>query len=328
MICLGLVATHLQMTLTPMLREDRSSLERHLDGTAERPFCYRVLTPFAGLAVGALIPHALGDRICAPTRGWRACDFMPKRADLRAPYLGIALIELLSVIAYAVVLGRGYRRLFDASEAAEWAVAAGSLLVLSVVIHFVPCGHFYDFPVLALSAGMLGALLFQRLPAYLLLFAVACWTKETAILFTFAYCAIYIGRLPRSRFWLYLTAQLAIYASAQIALRLWYRNNPGSAVEVWYAEQLPWLARKAVLKIVFLGGLVFAISFNWSRKPLELRRALFMIAPHLVLFVYGARPGEARALYDTFPVLMLFLFRNSVEISNLLLPKAGPLAEG
>jgi hypothetical protein len=324
-IGLALWVSHLQMTFTPLMRDERSSLVHALDGTSARPFCYRVLVPWAAVAVGAVIPPVVGDRLCREPTRWLGCDFIPERAHGPGPYLGLALLQFLSILTFALVLGRTYRRVFAASRGKGRVISAVALLFIAVVIRFGYCGHLYDFPVLALFAGMLWALLFSRLTVFLLLFGVACWTKETAILMTFAYCAIFFDRLPRRRFLGYLALQVLAYAVAQIVLRWWFRDHAGSPIEAWYAEQLPWFGRKTGLKVALLGLGLLWMSIAWSLKPVAVRRALFMVLPHLALFAYGGRPGEARALYESFPVLMLVLFSSSVQVWSLVSLRAARL---
>jgi len=76
------------------------------------------------------------------------------------------------------------------------------MLAVAANIRFGGYGHVYDFTVLALAAAMLYALLCERLLAFLALFAVSAWTKETTILMTFALLrdcfstAFLVGALP------------------------------------------------------------------------------------------------------------------------------------
>jgi hypothetical protein len=302
--------TEAQMTFTPLLREDRTNLERTIAGTADRPFCYRVLVPWVTAAVARLVPQELGEKVCAQPARWMVCRFMPPDPATRAPYFALAGLLFASILAYAVLIGSMYRRLFAGSELSRWLAAAGSLIVVLATVYAGCCGHIYDFTMLALFAGMVWTLLFERLRLFLVLFCISCWTKETTILVTFAYFAIYWDRLPRQRFLLHLAVQFVAFVAAYATVKWLYAHNPGGALEHWYGQEVTWLARKFVLKVSLLVSAAVAIGFKWRQKPLALRRALLMLAPHLALFIYAARPGELRNLYESFPIITLLVFRN------------------
>jgi len=148
--------------------------------------------------------------------------------------------------------------------------------------------------------------------AFLALFAVSAWTKETTILMTFAYCAMFFDRIPRRRFAAYLVAQVGLYAVAFVALRWLFRNNDGGSVEAWYREQLAWFLRKPLQRLVLLSAGAGAVAFAWSSKP----KASSSLDGHAVFPTWpcsstaASRPRYA-ALYESFPILFLLGFQNA-----------------
>jgi hypothetical protein len=319
-LALAAWATHLQLTRTQLLVEPRVRIERYLEGSAARPFCFRVLVPWSVGALAHAIPGSVPDAICGGASHPRECEIIPEGSEQQRPYVALGLILFASIASYAVIMGRTFRRVFQSSEGASWLAAAGSLLTIAFVVFFGGQGHIYDFTQLAFFAGMLSTLLTEQLAVFLLLFVLSCWTKETAIFMTFAYCAIYYDRLPRKRFVSYLLLQIVAFVGVYGAVRFLYRHNPGGPMEIWYRQQMAWFLRKPLQRMVLVAAGSSAILFAWAEKPLSLRRALWMLPPHLAMFLVAAQPAEIRNLYESLPVVMLFMLRNAEVVARRLLP--------
>jgi hypothetical protein len=291
-----------------MLHEDRVSLDRYIDGTAHRPFCYRVLVPMLLRVMSPVISKLPGiDHVIA------ICgDFSTIPAKHPASIAGLAVILIFSLVAYSFLCGHIYHKFFSESPYASSIGSVGALvfLVPFVLMRF---GHVYDFSVLMFHAAMLLCIAQKRLPLYLAFFTVSCLNKETAILMTVAYAACLYDCIPRRRFVVYLLLQLAIFLLTYGLVHRYFRNNAGGSMEFWLYKQVPVFLLHWKRETTVTLAIVFLVAYRWSEKPPIFRRAMVMLLPHLALYLCGANPGEVRNLYESMPLLALFSIR-TIEI--------------
>jgi hypothetical protein len=308
---LVLLLTYAQMTRTYMLHESRVSLERYLDGTAHRPFIYRQLVPRAILMLRTIVPDAVARPIA--TSGMFK-HLMVKAREGVDPviYLHLTAILMAFLAGYAIVGQRLWMRLFPGSRYPEL-VPIGLLTLLTPFIA-ENTGHIYDFSVLFFMASLLYMIATRRHALYLLVFAIAMLNKETTILASVAYAACFAGRLPAKIFLAMMSAQALAFLLIYSGLGMYYADNPGSGMENWLREQFNWLfSSEFSAFLAYLGGILL-VAYRWPAKPSMIRRSAWMFAPHLLLFVRGAYPGEFRNLYESVPLLSLFILRNIQEL--------------
>jgi hypothetical protein len=301
-----------QLVHTNMLTQEAVSLDDYIDGTVSRPFAYRVLLPKAMRAINALTPASAaveldqwGSRI-----GWSGPQHKYPR-DI----VWLAVLQFASLIGYAIVGAMLFTALRGGETSrGDWLIAPLLLLVL-VPIVYKGLGHLYDFTGLFLTAWLMWAMARGRHILYLVLFAIGCLNKETTLLMSFAYAAVFFGRMPFHRYVAMLAAQFAVFVAIYVPIRVAYGDNPGTGLQVHWKEQWPYYASHLhngyVLAAFLIAVLVllFLITFRWNEKPDLLRRASIMIVPHMALFFYGAAPGEVRNLYEILPLIsMLMLF--------------------
>ena len=307
--------TYRVMSESWMLVEEPVRVEKYLEGTAEKPFATRVLVPGATKLVVLLIPES-----SRPMLGRLVSPFVPdlvEREDVYdpAPYAVIGLIMVLSIVAYSIVTERSYNHFFGNSRTHWWVPLATLLLLIPFVLR--PVGHIYDFTSLLLQAAMLYALFVGRIRSYFLLFIIACFTKETAILTSAAFAGVYFDRMPRRRWVLLLVAQLAMFCLIYGVLAYHFRHNGGEAVYVWISDHLSFYfgSTRRFLKyaVFYIAGLIL-VGFRWSQKPLTLRRAAWMWIPHAGLILLASFPGEIRNFYESAPLMTLFALRNSESL--------------
>ena len=308
---LALGVTWWQMERTQMLRGARFSIDRYIAGTADRPFCYRVLAP---TLLRILTPELAKASNADPTRALNACGLSVAAAS-KSPEACIALafILLASVSIYAAISGKIYRDFFSDSPHAACIGSVGALLFLVPILR-QGNGHIYDFSVLMFHAAMLFCIAQRRLRWYIVLFAVSCLNKETTILMIFAYAACLYDCIPRRRFIMYLVLQAAIFGLVYGAIHWYFQGNTGATMETHLSQQM-----SKYLGIRAMGGIIAAgilVAYRWSEKPLVFRRAMFMLVPHLALWFWGAAPGETRNLYESAPLLALFSIR-TVELATV-----------
>lgn len=329
MLVLGLAVqlTEKQMRDTQMLVEDRVSLERYLTGTAEKPFAFRVLVPFLVRSIDRLVPEAAQREIGNQTFFSQTLpDILPPGAS-RFQYKSLALVLVLSLLAYAAIGWITCRRLFTPSV---WFSQAVPVLYVATLIPFLTggLGHIYDFAVLAFTAALLLCLLTGRHAAYLVLFAVSCLNKETTLLMTLAYAACYWDRLPRRFLGGMLLAQFAIFAAIQGTIRWVYAANDGEGIDLWWRFQLNWLTSRSFSECAAFLVILFLLAYRFDEKPEPVRRACILLVPQLVLFFVASWSGELRNLYEVVPLLMLLGCRNLELLAPYCFASASPPRSG
>jgi hypothetical protein len=308
---LPLLLTQTIMKHTRMLVEERVMLDRYLDETAHRPFIFRVLVPRSVRVLKAAIPDALvkpiADRVMNP--------FLPRSLEEpvdKVAHFYLAAILSLSVFGYALVGSTLYLKLFPAVRYPE--VLAVGFLLLLIPFTAGTVAHVYDFTVLLLMAALLYAIAAQQHVLYLLLFTVSCFNKETTLFASVAYTCYFVDRMAWTTFIPMVLAQGLVFVLIYLGLHRYYAGNGGANLESWLAEQLTFLGRRSFADYLsWLGG-VLLVAFRWPEKPLMMRRSMWMVVPNVCLVVTSAYPGEVRNLYESLPLLSLFVLHNTREL--------------
>src|SRR3989304_6187397 len=186
--------------------------DKFVSGFYTRPFVYRVL------------PNATLDLLIG----------------LTTPEIAIAVQSAVSMIGFALAMG-----LLVSRWSKSWhAFAVAALSPVAVLVLYALSPHPYDLPILFVFTLGLGLLAHERMWAYLMVFLVACLTKETAIFLTVIYAANMAGSSlkEQSRYrtviagdaawWLF--AQLGIYGLTRVALWIAFRDWRGGRVWVCF----------------------------------------------------------------------------------------------
>ena len=237
-----------------------------LAGTSERPFAYRVLTPI-----------------------------LVRAAEV---FYGSPIPAFLFVLAGAcVLLSVALWELADHRPLA-WCIAL--LGVMAITWNY---RHLFDPLTWVLWALTLVCMRRQQWAAMGLAFALACLSKETAILLVPIFVANYFDKLPRKQ-WLALSAGMTmIWAAIHLEVMWMFRANSGGDLELHAAEQVAYYPIYAVILLVGLALLVW----SWKRQPEFLRRSLVVFPVFLVFFLAFCSPLEWRDFGELEPVLAILL---------------------
>ncbi len=186
-------------------------------------------------------------------------------------------------------------------------------------------GHIYDYPGLLLMTSLLYAIASERQRLYLALFALIVLQQRDGL------CQRGLrGLLCRP----HAVAELA-RSGGHRAVRgnfvgiyggLAFAANGRSGVEFWLPQQIDWLLHLDLRFYVRLCGLVVFLTYAWREKPVFMRRAVWVLVPHLSLYACGAYPGEWRNFFESLPLISLFFCRNAALLVDLLSGLAGQLA--
>ncbi len=295
---------------------------------AERPFVQRTLLPTTVNLLARLVPKA------AKQEAVRFVHRNPAMQRIftvdRNPYAASGSLKLEkdypveTVIALALIFAcllgfvRAILLLYDECYTGSFAFRAAvpSIAAAGVVPWLSYTSHFYDFVSLLLFASSLLLLRQEKWRAYLIVFALACLNKETAILNSFVF-VVYLSaqrRLNTSFVRRYLALQIALYVVIQSAIVYAFRRNGGGPTEFHFFDlNLPilreWVRYHYNLEQLVTAILILtAIFYRWEVKPLVLRCGLVIAIPLFCLGVFLGVMNEWRAFTDLYtPMLLLVL---------------------
>jgi hypothetical protein len=299
-----------QLRHTNMLTQERVALDSYIDGSVARPFAYRALLPQIMRAINTITPAWAAPKL--DQLGRRIAYSNPQDKYPR-DIIWLAALQFASLVGYALVGASLFNTLLSRERPWSRELVAAALLVLLLPIVFKGLGHIYDFTVLFFMACLLWAMARERRGLYLLLFAASCLNKETTILMSVAFAAVFFRRMAPTPYAMMLATQGAIFLAIYAALRITYKGNPGSGMEMHLHEQFAYYSshlRNGYILALFCVAvilLLLLLTFRWHQKPQFLRRAAVMIAPQLALVFYGAAPGEVRNLYEIVPLISMLM---------------------
>ncbi len=332
-IALYLLVSAGMTLLTSALRFDRdarSSLAAMLDGTAHRPFVMRRLVPdtlamltcwtptaWQKSAVKAIeaLPPPLPELLRGRSES-RGTETVPVRVSLAHAHL--LLIISVWVCYFGVLwcwqwLLRTYLGLSD--RLSVWLPPLGLGLVYPL-LNWRHGVHLYDPATLLLYSLALWALLRQKWSLYGLIFILATWHKETALLLIFWWLIATVFAPPptgsprlrgepncgspclqgepkgggspstgdMSKRVMSALAMGLFYLGVRLGLGWHYRQNEGSLLEFWFLkENLPLLMSlftefgwRQARFLLILTVAVGLPAWGWRTKPLLLRRMLLV----------------------------------------------------
>ncbi len=298
------------------------AFERMLDGTAHRPFAYRVLVPWVVNRIDEALPARVSLRYQAAARTvvdryGRTGDITYWTPELERKYAITFLLMCITAFAAICALRSMTALAFPDEPALRDAAPLffGILLPLS----FMNGGFMYDFPELFLMfAAFACAFAGQRLPLLMLL-ALAAFNKETAVLLVPMLSAVLYFRVPRAS-WMAMTAAMAaLTGSIVLTLRLLRADLPGLGIYDHRAENLAfWLEPSS-----WLTGMEVYVPL----LPLPRGLNLLLIVPLIVLLLHGwrQRTPALRMLLTVsaainLPLFFLFAWRDETRNLSLLYP--------
>ena len=293
-------ATYQQLSNTKILEEKRDDLAAEVNGTADRPYVFRVLTPFLVRAVESIapdksLPGGVGILVrqrCSPTL---PCDTLAAYS-LVAP----ALFFLFLISVYAAA-----RRILLSDV---WALAA-VLLAFSVANALLlrHLSHIYDFGTLFFAALLLLTASYRNSTLFFVAVMLASANKESLILYAFSFAAITWAERGR-RVLLPFALQTAGFLVVYTLIKHRFAGNPGTPVQIHLSDWVDYLGvtmtLSAILQTLFALWLVFA---DFAFAPPVLRYASVILIPWLALLFIGGGPGELRVLFELLPLLVLLV---------------------
>jgi hypothetical protein len=316
-------------------REDneRDGLIHLMEGTADRPFVYRRLSPDIVAATTDLVFPRLSAKELAylvndsPLRRYRSSWVIEENwSQKKALAFHVAYLLVWSTLCGALLSMAGLLRTLRGTSWLE-AILTASLGMCLLPLMFVNGGYLYDAPELFLWISLL--LVAVRGPLLLLVpvFLAMLVNKESALVAVPALVPFLIARTGRGNA-LRWSAVLSVLGVAWVLyVRRRFAGCPGAPME-WHlgANMAFWSNPAAYLRLGTpyspilpspRGGnlilLVFAFipfRFGWKRTTSEIRWATLLMALAIVpLFLVAGSTDEVRGL----SLLLPFLFVVGVE---------------
>jgi len=304
---------------TNMADYTKARFESMIYGTAYKPYVFRTLLPSTVRAIMGLIPDGvqvdLAQGVLA--RFPVVAQFMDVHfwnREYVLEYIVAILLIFLCMVGFVWTIRALFRTLYEAPWWVEDLVPFFALLVLPV--YFIWGTHFlYDFPTLFLFSLALLFLRRQQWPVFYVIYILALFNKETAVLLVAITALYYFRRLPLREYILHLAAQSALFLLVKGFLTFIYRENIGRQYEIHFLLNLrdalvPYEAPALAATLLF-----FILIFrHFSQKPLYLRRALLIYIPLFFSYMLMGRYGEIRVFYEGFAVIFLLGFHTFADL--------------
>jgi hypothetical protein len=282
-----------------------------LEGNTPRPFGTRVLVPWVVLGASRVVPEATRQRIEAGTLR------LPIRAlPARVEYQVLGVLVILCFAGYTVVMRKLVRSVFEAGGLQVNLITGCSLLLMPVMFRYH--NYFYDPATLVLSTLLWYLMYRERWTMFLPVFILACFNKETALLFLVS-AALWWNHRAGVRPGL---PHLAILLSAGLLVRIGIAvlssHLPGSLLEFHLFDHnlsrlFMFFEPIDLVSTLFIGFLVFSY---WKEKPALLTIGTIHLAILVAAAVFSAYVDEYRQYFDCYPILVLTMAYSLMKLGG------------
>lgn len=253
-------------------------IEPLINGTAVRPFVYRVLPSFIIKIISSVFGFS--------------------------SYLGAIIVMYLSLMGFSYAIWALAKFFLPTSNARSVTLLAPIGLLPFMIYQ----RHIYDFPTLLFFTLALYFLARNKLWIYILVFTITTLTKETSLFLLFFFLLQFrnIG-IKKIVFW--STIQILIYSTLRFGIIYLFRNNPGALMEFHLTDHLymyrlyPELGMILFLLLLTTAGTAILQTRD---KTNFLRNSLIAIGgPTLVLYFLFGMPFEMRIFLEVYPSTFL-----------------------
>ena len=307
----------------------RTSFNATLNGTAWKPFVYRLLIPKLTQAITFATPETLQAGINASLyslKEWHSLDgfraafpwfgnLFPDQGSIYPRTIAIFMIYGC-LLGYIIMLQKLSLALFPLIPAiARFAPIFGLLAISSFSL---PMQYLYDIPVLFLSCACYYAMVSRKPKTYLVFFTLACLNKETSLFILILFLFWNRTRLDRKTYLFYSLAQCVIYAVIKISITTVYAANPGAILEQHFAQTFndDWLTPASHTRILYLCIWFFLLTYQWAVKPDFLKYTFFLMPVIAIAYLLFGKPGEYRVLMDILPLLTLLVTHTLISTAG------------
>lgn len=300
----------------------RSNIFNMVNGTAYRPYVYRMLVPYIANRILISIPQTTSTMIVQITRNNSVLKsfFADRRWYIIYATEYYVVLTLMYASLWGFVLSFRYllRGLFKTSE--RFINIASMLAILGLPSLYWFNTYLYDFMTLFLFTLGLATMLRRKWGLYLFIFTLACINKETTILLTFIYTIHFFKhqKVKFSTYILLLLIQITIYGGIKMSIDMIFIHNTGGIVEFWLKRNVLLLLRPYPISVYLQWAVLgFLVIYKWSEKPLFLKHGLLILIPLFVTMVLWGWIFELRVFYEAYPIVILLMAHSMARIFNV-----------
>ncbi|MCE5231379.1 hypothetical protein LLG95_17525 [bacterium] len=275
----------------------------------ERPVVTRVLIPWTIRGISFMVPAEKSAQIdeLARTQPFVAHNFQKYGwlPDYATEY-AVALFVL-----YACLIGFFYsfryfaRGIFEGPR--EFIDLCGLIALAAIPPMTRDLHTLYDFGTLFFMTLCFGLMVRRHWAAYILVFALACLNRETAILLPFIFIMNFHDMMRPGRLLGGFLVQIAIWAAIRGWIGWLYSANPGGLAVLTWDQNLKnlFLAQSySLAQLMAVLALIFLIFHKWAFKPVFLKRALVWFVPTLVIYFFVGILNEWRIYFEWYPIFL------------------------
>ncbi len=294
----------------------RLDYDAMLNGTAWRPFAYRILIPRMTTFIRDITPLTTRQELRNSfMESLEANSFMKRYLpQFKDAFEGATFEKMVTTaLNYGFLLGFIWmmfllgRELFPDDPAIRWfAPIFGMWLVPSFSWQWT---YIYDIPLLCLSAACFYCILKEKYYALLVLFTLATLNRESSIFILCFFLLWSLRRRPTLNDITLLLMMAAIYALIKVSLYYAYANNVGWVLEdnVSRIMSRDIFSKSGYFRMLVMALIFFLLTFRWMEKPAFLRVGLLLWPLVLAAYMRAGWPGEYRVFFDIMPLMVLLL---------------------
>lgn len=175
-----------------------------------------------------------------------------------------------------------------------------------------PVFYPYDLPTILFFCFALSSLLRRNFKLYYLFFVLALLNRETGIILSLVFLLVSSLNMPKPYLLLHLIIQGAIFMLITTSEHHIFLNNPGSAFEVQFYENVrelisfsPIWVHKAIVLCLSFGGLWILAILRWKFLNPVTKTLLFIVPVFIeIMFVVG-NMTELRIYNELVPIITL-----------------------
>jgi len=307
-----------QITDTNVLHENRVSLAAFLDGTADQPFVYRIVTPFL-MEIAQNVLHAPSILMALPG------PLATKLPQWCALATSVPLPTCDNVVAYVAVAGAMCFCFLMLVYAFGLRLFAGNPLISLLAMYFAfvavnavllfRLSHIYDFGTLMFATLLLLCLERGWNIAFTLIMPVAFLTKETLVLYCSAFFVANLGRIGFARNVMLTLAQIISFVVLYGLVMRHFSGNSGGGHEYYLVDQMYFFLQEITLVQFLLFVVALVLTFYGFRdKNPALRRSSIVLLPWFVAAMIGGEKKELRVIFEVLPLILLLSMDSLVQL--------------
>jgi hypothetical protein len=282
-------------------------------GDAHKPFVYRTLVPSTVRAITLLTPQFLIDKIESIAKAKSMAQEMIYISDMDDEYIYEYLIALFIMLMCFVGFAYSIRQLikihYNFPDFIADLAPIGALIFIPAFFRYY--NELYDPATLLLFASGLLMISQRKRFWFYIIFALATFNKETALLLSIPFIFIEWNNISKWKLISHLCLQFIVWLGAKAVVTYIFMDNPGPFITfnfIHHTLTLPTRPFPFFYMHFFFITFSILIRYYWRNKPVFLRRS-FLIS-FIVLSIAGMLFGvidEMRIFYEVYPLAFLLI---------------------